>query len=331
VGIACSNDRASGPFHIKENCMKRLLLTSTLSLTAVCGGLAALFIIVATPARAATEPASSTMVTPAAPASTPNIFPQGMLFPYSLLDRALSGNVDKTGEVDYLALKGNKNLELFLQAVATADLSQFPSFEVQPDPKDKKGKVTINRTPEMVFWINSYNAHLLKTLADAYPIRSPDEVKNLDTDKTHRIAGNLYSLREVREKIIEFDPRALFALTEGTRGGPALMLQAYRFAGINDLLNAAVSAFVNDPRNVEVVRIQNKVTVNNFLEQANPLFAERAINSRSKQSGVRFLLTSYTDQRGQRSYLTTNDYQIIFKPRDRSLNQKESSSAVSGP
>jgi Protein of unknown function, DUF547 len=322
--------------------MKRLW-TYPFSLTAARGRLAALFILVATPplavtsaltgrpALAATEPSFSILAAPAVSTPSTNDFPQGILFPYSILDRALRGSVDKTGDVDYLALKGDKNLELFLQAVATADLSQFPSFEVPPDPKDREGKVTINRAAEMVFWINAYNAHLLKTLSDAYPLKSPDEIKELDTAKTHRVAGQEYSLREMREKVIGFDPRALFALTEGMRGGPATMMQCYRFYGVNDMLNAAVSAFINDPRNVEVVRIQNKVTVNDFLQQANALFAPRAVNSRAKLSGVRFLLSSYTDQRGERSYLTTNDYQIVFKPRDRSLNQKESSSAISGP
>jgi hypothetical protein len=333
--------------------MKRLLMTYTLPLTMACAGLNALFILAETPAFAKTpalvniktaisssntlSPTTAVMLaavsppaTSSAPAATANNFAQGILFPYSILDKALLDNVDKSGNVDYLALKGNKNLDLFLQAVATADLSQFPTFEVQPDPKDKNGKVTINRNAELVFWINAYNAHILKTLADAYPLKSPDEIKGLDTDKTHRVAGNLYSLRELREKIIEFDPRALFALTEGTRGGPMLSMHAYRFYGFNDMLNAAVNAFINDPRNVEVVRIQNKVTVNDFLKQANDLFANRANSGNRKLGGLRFLLSSYTDRRGERSYFTTNDYQIIFKSRDRNLNQKESSSVVAG-
>jgi hypothetical protein len=285
--------------------MKRSLINLNLTLTTACAGLSALFILAKTPTLAKAEPATpsgetspgstSAAVTgttfsassPTPPVTTNN-FAQGILFPYSILDKALIGNVDKSGNVDYVALKGNKNLELFLQAVATADLSHFPTFEVQPDPKDKDGKVTINRNAE------------------------------------------LYSLREMREKIIEFDSRALFALTEGTRGGPMLAMQAYRFYGLNDFLNAAVNTFINDPRNVEVIRIQNKVTLNDFLKQANDLFANRANSGNRKLAGLRFLLSAYTDRRGERSYFTTNDYQIIFKPRDRNLNQKESSSVVSG-
>src|SRR4028119_2243251 len=131
--------------------MKRLLITCAIPLTMACAGLGALFILAETPALAKTEPATlsgdtsapATLTAVAATSSpvpsatssvTANNFSQGILFPYSILDKALIGNVDKSGNVDYLALKGNKNLELFLQAVATADLSQFPTFEVQPDP-----------------------------------------------------------------------------------------------------------------------------------------------------------------------------------------------------
>ena len=77
---------------------------------------------------------------------------------------------------------------------------------------------------------------------------------------------------------------------------------------------------------MEVIRIQNKVTLNDFFERANDLFARMDTNPdpKRKLSGVRFLLSAFTDRRGERSYLTTNEYQIIFKPHDRSLNKKES-------
>lgn len=311
--------------------MKRLLPNFALSLAATCGGLSTLFILAASPAVAQNTgslPAASTTAT-AAPGYT---FPQGILFPYWILDKALENKIDKSGNVDYTALKSEKALDLFLKAVATADLSKFPTFQNQPDPKDKTGKITTDRSAELAFWINAYNAHVLKTLAEAYPVSSPDEIKGFHIAKTHVVAGKTWSLQEMRDKIVEFDPRALFTLSDGTRGGPMLARQAYRYVDISDpnesrnMLNIAVKTFVNDPRNVEVVRIQNKVTLNEVFALANDLFARVASNPdpRKKMSGIRLLLSLYTSQRGERSYLTTNDYQIAFKPRDRSLNRKES-------
>jgi hypothetical protein len=172
---------------------------------------------------------------------------QGIAFPHYLLDRALEPNVDKGGRVDYVALKGDKNLDEYLRAVASADVSKFPILPVPPKIDEKTGKPIVltgkaaeNRGPELVFWINAYNALVVKTLANAYPLNSPDEVKSFDTAKTHRVAGQTWSLLELRKKIASFDPRALFALTNGTVGGPLLQPIAYRFSGIDQQLENAV-------------------------------------------------------------------------------------------
>ncbi len=203
---------------------------------AVCALLAATQAAGAQPSgtQPAGRPASNA---PSAPAGG---FSQGLFFPHSIFDRVLQNTVDKTGNVDYVALKGSKELDLYLQAVATADLSKFPVLPVRALPdeksttaqtgKDKKGvKVTENRNVELAFWINAYNAHVLKTLADAYPIGGPGDIKDFDTAKTHVVAGQKWSLRDLRRKIVGFDPRALFTLTTGTRGGPLLEPRTYRF------------------------------------------------------------------------------------------------------
>ena len=180
----------------------------------------------------------------------PNNLSQGILFPYWILDHAFQGRVNRSGEVDYAKLKGDPYLDIFVKGAAIADVSQFPVLPLPPLPDDKDAKPRQSRMPELVFWINAYNANVLKTVADAYPINKIDEIKDFDTAKTHRIAGQNYSFRELRQKIAGFDPRALFALTDGTKGGPLLAPAAYRLSGINDLLEIAVSNFVRDPRNV---------------------------------------------------------------------------------
>lgn len=278
---------------------------------------------------AGTQPAGrSASGTLSAPAGG---FSQGLFFPHSIFERVLQNVVDKTGNVDYVALKGSKELDLYLQAVATADLSKFPVLPVRvlPDEKDKAGqtskdkkevKVTESRNVELAFWINAYNAHVLKTLAAAYPINGPGDIKDFDTAKTHVVAGQRWSLRELRLKIVGFDPRALFTLTTGTRGGPLLEPRTYRFPNLNQSLESAVFAFVNDERNVALNRIQGKVTLSDYFVEANDLFARSG--DRKKLGGARALLAAYTSQRTNGKYFTTNDYQVELRPADRSLNIK---------
>jgi hypothetical protein len=250
---------------------------------------------------------------------------QGVVFPFSLLDAALNNRVNKEGGVNYAVLKGDKNLEAFVQAVATADISQFPVFkapvaEVNPNAgkKDKAELPKEDRSWELLFWINAYNAHVVKTIADAYPINTVADIKDFDTAKTHVVAGNNYSFEEMRKKIVSLDPRALFALTDGTKSGPALSPQAYRWTGLGELLNANAGAFISNANNVQLTRIQNKVAVNEFLASVDEAFKPAA--SRRKWDGIRFLLVAYTQQRADRSYFTTNDYQVLFTPRSYDLN-----------
>lgn len=251
----------------------------------------------------------------------PTSFPQGPLFPYSLLDEALAGNIEPDGNVRYSNLKDNKKLQWFLKAVATADLSQFPAFEYTVDDPET-GRPTVkrkDRTMELVFWVNSYNALRLNAIAEAYPIKSIDSIKGLETTRNHIVAGKPYSFNELREKVLSFgDPRALFALTTGTAGGFLPTLSAVRYVGFDDIMNAAVRVFINDPRNVAVNRMQNTVTVNATLKDTSDLFKT---GQHQKYEGIRYVLAAYTDGNAK-GYLGSNQYNIKFKKADRTLNDK---------
>jgi len=281
-----------------------------------------------------TSEADSPPVTPSAEAAPAQNFTQGMLFPYSLLDAALSGRIDQSGNVDYAALKGNKHLELFLQAVATADLSQFPVIDMRSTEEDprtgrKIEKVTQDRSAELTFLINAYNAYVIKTLADAFPISSPDDIKDLHTAKTRRIGGKDWSLAELRADIAKREPRAAFALTDGTRSGPMLAPRAYKYSILNDLLEEAVKAFVNDPRNVELLRLEDRVTLNAFFSEVNPLF--QPAGNPNKFQGIKRLLAAYTRRGAEQRYFGSNDFKVVFMRPDRSLNKNESQGPITGP
>ena len=174
----------------------------------------------------------------------PKDYPQGLLFPYSLLDAAYKNNIDFNGHVAYANLKDNKKLSQYVQAAAFADLSEFPVFDIYKEDEEtgRKTKVGKDHRAELVFWINTYNALMLYNVAQAYPIKSIDLIKNFDTEKKHRVAGKDYSFKELREKVASFgDPRALFALTSGTAGGFLPSPTAIRYVELSPRLDAAVS------------------------------------------------------------------------------------------
>ncbi len=257
----------------------------------------------------------------AAPVAT-HKYPQGILFPYSLLDAATHGNIDDYGNINYLQIKDNTSLAQFIDAIAHADLTQFPTFDVQvTDPKTGRVTKTItDRSAELVFWINAYNGSLIYTITQHYPIKSIDNIKDFDTAKTHVIAGEKYSFEELRKKIQEFDPRALFTLISGTKGGVLPAKDAYRFTNLNANLDAAVRLFINDPNNVSINRIQNTVTLNEYFKQFNDAFKPK--NSRRQWGGIRYLISAYTERGSDQRYLTNSEYQIEFAVVKHDLNDK---------
>ena len=249
-------------------------------------------------------------------------YPQGILFPYSLLDAATRGNIDEYGNINYLEIKGNAQLAQFIDAVAHADVSLFPTFDIQiTDPKTGRvNKTVTDRSAELVFWINAYNGSIIYTIAEQYPIANVDKVKDFDTAKTHVIAGENYSFQELRKKIQQFDPRALFTLISGTRGGILPAQNAYRFTNLNANLDAAVRAFINNPNNISINRIQNVVTVNDFFKQLNDAFEPK--RDRRQWGGIRYLISAYTDKGSDQRYLTNSEYQLDFVPIKPELNDK---------
>jgi hypothetical protein len=123
----------------------------------------------------------------------------------------------------------------------------------------------------------------------------------------------------MREKVLSFgDPRALFSLTTGTWGGFLPSASAVRYVEYDARMNAAISSFINDPRNVAMNRIQGLVTVNSTLEDLSNNFKA---SKRDKVEGIRYLLAAYTDGNAK-GYYSSGVYRIEFKKADRTLNDK---------
>lgn len=264
-------------------------------------------------------PSAGIVVTQAVPVKMPTSFNQGILFPYSYLDAAIGDKINDKGGVDYAVLRGDANLTIFMQAISSADLKAFPAFPVKDS---KTGETRQTRNAELVFWINAYNAHVLKAVSEAYPVGKISDIKDFDAAKTRLVAGENYSFQELRRKIFGFDPRALFALADGSRGGPLILPRSYRFRTINGDLNDAVSRFVSDPRNVEISRLQSKITISDYFKIFNDLVGVKNQDTR-KMTRLRDLLGTFNTTRGVSSFLNTSPYFIDFRPADKALNVQQ--------
>jgi hypothetical protein len=90
-----------------------------------------------------------------------------------------------------------------------------------------------SREERAAFWLNAYNALVLRTVVSAYPIKgkSPQypadsimHVAGAFVAKRHRVGGRQLSLEDIEKQVLPGfdDPRMFFALGRGSLGGGRL-------------------------------------------------------------------------------------------------------------
>jgi hypothetical protein len=95
-----------------------------------------------------------------------------------------------------------------------------------------------SREEQAAFWLNAYNAIVLRTVVTAYPIRAKasqypaDSIMHVPgafSARRHRVGGRLLALEDIEKQVLpEFgDPRMYFALGRGSIGGGRLRSEAF--------------------------------------------------------------------------------------------------------
>lgn len=172
----------------------------------------------------------------------------------------------RDGMVYYFALKQERaRFDRYVQS-----LGDLPADTLKGWPPER----------QLAFWINAYNAFVLRTVIDSYPIRgraseypanSIRQIPGAFERRTFRAAGRMLTLDAIEKDVIgEFnDPRALLALARGAMGGPRLKSEAFTA----DRLDAQLTTMVSElPTRRDLVFVD---TANEQLS-VNPLFSWRA-------------------------------------------------------
>ncbi len=169
----------------------------------------------------------------------------------TILEGILKTNVDKDGYVDYDAIRINRGGDLYqyISLIETADLT------------------TCSESDKLAFWINAYNAHMIRLVLARPNLKQISEDFKLFGER-FKVAKINTTLNEIEHRIIrastkkggpiegmsikELEPRIHFALTCGALGSPKLQNHAFLGATLSATLDAAAVAFANDPRHVRV-------------------------------------------------------------------------------
>jgi len=175
-------------------------------------------------------------------------------FSHEPWDRFLKKHVGENGLVDYAGAAADPaDLATYLLAVSEASPDSHPARF--PSEADRLG-----------YWLNAYNAWVVATVLEYYPIASVRDVPSPPAvvpgwarfymGQRVDVGGRRISLVRLEQGIIlrRFeDPRLHFALVSATRGAPRLSQDAFIPGLLDTQLDAAARRFVAEDRNVYVV------------------------------------------------------------------------------
>lgn len=271
--------------------------------------------------RTLTHVAFALAVVAGSPAATPRVRAAAADL-HAPLDKILDTYV-RDGYVYYLALKiERKTLDGYVQSL------DVPAAQVAAWPKDE----------QLAFWINAYNAFVLETVIDKYPIKSTSadypaksirQIPGSFEQLKHRVAGQMLTLDAIEKNVIVpmGDARALIALCRGAIGSGRLRSEAYRADRLNAQLDEAVKEFVVRPVGVKVDREQNLVTVSPIFgwrqDAFIAMFAKAGQDRWADRSPIEQALMAMAAPKlydSERELLAKNTFQLKYGVFDWRLN-----------
>ena len=237
------------------------------------------------------------------------------------LDRLLDLYV-RDGLVYYAALRSERaGLDRFVESLATEPVA----FDARPI------------TDRKAFWLNVYNALVLETVIDHYPIRgqrpeyptnSIRQIPGAFDRRTHRVAGQDVTLDTIETTVLSGlrDPRLFLALGRGAVGSGRLRSEVYVASQLEQQLEEALEEFATSARYVTLDRLAQEVRVSPIFgwrqEEFVATFAEQGWADSGRTPLERAVLTAIGPKLfpSERTFLEENQFSLQYQPFDWRLN-----------
>jgi hypothetical protein len=236
------------------------------------------------------------------------------------LDQVLDLNV-RDGFVYYRALKQNRRqLDAFVNGLGSASIGSE------------------SRNDQLAFWLNAYNALVLQTVIDHYPIprRSQDypagsirQIPGAFEKLPHRVDGRSLTLDQIEQTVLAGfrDPRVYFALGRGAVGGGRLRSEAFSGATLERQLSEVASECVSRAQCVAIDRAVGKMMISPIFswreKDFSTAFADKAPAAFSARSPIERAVLAFVEPRlltTERDFLAKNEFKVEFAVFDWSLN-----------
>ncbi len=187
----------------------------------------------------------------------------------------------------------------------------------------------------LAYWINGYNALVLRTVIDAYPIagtaveypaKSVMQIPGMFTAREHAIGGERLTLQAIEdERIAAFaDRRAHLALGRGAVGSPRLRSEPFEERSLDAQLDAVVADFATTPLHVTVDRAAGEVVISALIGWQAERFASLAgTEDGTGRSAIERSVVSLIAPAlfpSEQAFLAENTFQLAYHEFDWRLN-----------
>jgi hypothetical protein len=194
------------------------------------------------------------------------------------------------------------------------------------------------REDKMAFWLNAYNAFVLQTVADQYPIRArsaaypPNSIRQIPgafEQTRHRAAGRSVTLDAIEKTILpEFkEPRLYLALGRGALGSGRLRSEAYTGPRIAEQLDAIQKEFVSEQAMLKIDRTSDQMSVTPIVSWHDAEFIAAydkvAAGPYAERSPIERAVIAFITPHLlplERELLRKNEFKVTYHPFDWRLN-----------
>jgi hypothetical protein len=229
------------------------------------------------------------------------------------LDQILDTNV-RDGLVYYRALKGERGrLDRYIASL------NVPAATYQGWSKEQ----------QIAFWLNAYDAFVLATVVNHYPMRGTIREIPGAFDKTPwRAAGKSVTLDQIEKTYLHNfnDPRLYLAIGRGAVGSGRLRSEAFTAEHLDKQLADIENEFVTNRYMYRVDKLTNTISLTPIIswreadfiaayDKADPLFAQRSPIERAIITFIRPHLLPL-----EKELVQKNEFRIVFHEMDWRLN-----------
>jgi hypothetical protein len=230
------------------------------------------------------------------------------------LDQILDVNV-RDGLVYYRALKGERGrLDRYIASL------NVPAATYQGWSNGQ----------QIAFWLNAYNAFVLQTVINHYPLKGTiKQIPGAFDRNTFRAAGRTVTLDQIEKTILPGfkDPRLFLALGRGAVGSGRLRSEAYTAERLEKQLAEIQAEFVNNRHLYRADRLANQILISPILswreaefvagyaDKADPIFAQRSPIERAM---IAFIWPNLLPL--EKEFVKKNEFRFVFQEMDWRLN-----------